>query len=397
MFSAKAEIAEPLKSLRQIRIRYERNMESALQAAGDYLLVKSQELVPVDTGALKGSGSSHQAPESQSGFGTVWIVGYGRGLAGYEQHGEVVSYQAKAYSSGVKERKFSRTIPEEGGAVIHGRGGRTRVPMGRSGGSEVKESGPISGKEYPKGGTGQYVHTGAGVSRIGVSGYAVFVHQDLTAHHEVGQAKFLERPARERRPEMAKIVLEEMRKDAPTKRLGPQSKLPLPDIYPHQARAKEHPLSVNAMAHYAKEQEELHRNVGMERVHATQARMLAGGVSGKLRFITGHQFGGERGREWHQLTGAARGRGRGQQALEQAGHAQPLAPYRSREGRRLARSMEQAVRMKREQERSHAWIEQWYQNSGRAESIGPRSGRPQSAAQRASDTRAAARLRSLGL
>lgn len=36
--------------------------------------------------------------------------------------------------------------------------------------------------------------------------YALYVHEDLEAHHPVGQAKYLEQPAREMRKELAVIV-----------------------------------------------------------------------------------------------------------------------------------------------------------------------------------------------
>jgi hypothetical protein len=39
-----------------------------------------------------------------------------------------------------------------------------------------------------------------GASNAKDVGYAVFVHEDLTAHHNVGQAKFLEVPLDRRRP-----------------------------------------------------------------------------------------------------------------------------------------------------------------------------------------------------
>lgn len=43
--------------------------------------------------------------------------------------------------------------------------------------------------------------------------YAVFVHENLEARHKKGkQAKFLEQPAREKRPEMAAIIEKEMRR-----------------------------------------------------------------------------------------------------------------------------------------------------------------------------------------
>lgn len=42
--------------------------------------------------------------------------------------------------------------------------------------------------------------------------YAVFVHENLEAHHHVGEAKFLERPARELSPELGKIVAQALAK-----------------------------------------------------------------------------------------------------------------------------------------------------------------------------------------
>lgn len=42
--------------------------------------------------------------------------------------------------------------------------------------------------------------------------YALFVHENLTAHHDVGQAKFLETVLTSRRNEILKIVADELRK-----------------------------------------------------------------------------------------------------------------------------------------------------------------------------------------
>ena len=36
--------------------------------------------------------------------------------------------------------------------------------------------------------------------------YAIFVHENLTAHHPVGQAKFLEEPARTFQPQMRAVI-----------------------------------------------------------------------------------------------------------------------------------------------------------------------------------------------
>ncbi len=56
---------------------------------------------------------------------------------------------------------------------------------------------------------------GSGVNTAAVVGYtqayAVVVHEDLEAHHPVGEAKYLERPARELAPELAAIIAAEAR------------------------------------------------------------------------------------------------------------------------------------------------------------------------------------------
>lgn len=41
--------------------------------------------------------------------------------------------------------------------------------------------------------------------------YAIYVHENLTAHHNVGQAKFLEQPARTTQNQLADLVKREMR------------------------------------------------------------------------------------------------------------------------------------------------------------------------------------------
>lgn len=42
--------------------------------------------------------------------------------------------------------------------------------------------------------------------------YALYVHENMNAHHPVGQAKFLEQPARELRPHMQAMVVKNMRR-----------------------------------------------------------------------------------------------------------------------------------------------------------------------------------------
>jgi hypothetical protein len=46
------------------------------------------------------------------------------------------------------------------------------------------------------------------------SAYAIFVHEDLQAHHTNGRAKFLEDPARRLSPDLARIVREALAKGA---------------------------------------------------------------------------------------------------------------------------------------------------------------------------------------
>lgn len=65
--------------------------------------------------------------------------------------------------------------------------------------------------------SGQVSVTGKGYETLvevayGSSGayYAIYVHEDMNVYHPNGQAKFLEQPARERRPELREIVREEV-------------------------------------------------------------------------------------------------------------------------------------------------------------------------------------------
>jgi len=44
--------------------------------------------------------------------------------------------------------------------------------------------------------------------------YAVYVHEDLTANHPVGQAKFLEEPARQLQKVFSKMILQALRRKA---------------------------------------------------------------------------------------------------------------------------------------------------------------------------------------
>ncbi len=49
---------------------------------------------------------------------------------------------------------------------------------------------------------------------VGYAGasYGIFVHENLEAHHTVGQAKFLEQPARENRDKYAQLVVDQLKK-----------------------------------------------------------------------------------------------------------------------------------------------------------------------------------------
>jgi len=51
--------------------------------------------------------------------------------------------------------------------------------------------------------------------RVGyTANYAVYVHENMEARHTVGQAKYLEKPAREMKPEFRRIIEDSMRKGA---------------------------------------------------------------------------------------------------------------------------------------------------------------------------------------
>jgi hypothetical protein len=44
--------------------------------------------------------------------------------------------------------------------------------------------------------------------RVGyTAGYALYVHENLKAHHPVGQAKFLEQPARQKQTEIKDVIV----------------------------------------------------------------------------------------------------------------------------------------------------------------------------------------------
>lgn len=62
--------------------------------------------------------------------------------------------------------------------------------------------------------TGQRARAGFGSDVIVgyEANYAVHVHENLQAHHENGQAKFLEQPAREKRPQITEIIIDAMHK-----------------------------------------------------------------------------------------------------------------------------------------------------------------------------------------
>ena len=59
-------------------------------------------------------------------------------------------------------------------------------------------------------------HEGTGVDtevEVGyVAEYAVYVHEDLFAHHNVGQAKFLEQPMRDHKDDVTRIVQDEVKR-----------------------------------------------------------------------------------------------------------------------------------------------------------------------------------------
>jgi CRISPR/Cas system-associated exonuclease Cas4 (RecB family) len=59
-----------------------------------------------------------------------------------------------------------------------------------------------------KRGMGKYLKDGKRVVvAVGFTqAYAIYVHEDMEAHHPVGQAKYLEQPARELRQDLGNIV-----------------------------------------------------------------------------------------------------------------------------------------------------------------------------------------------
>lgn len=118
----------------------------ALYKEGEELRTDSLPLVPVDTGALRGT-AFVSLIEGENEVSVV--VGYG-GPAG----------------AGVAVSSESKVSTKTGKTIV------TR-----------KDS---SGKK---------------LASYDV-GYAVFVHENLEAHHEVGQAKYLEQPYNERKPGM---------------------------------------------------------------------------------------------------------------------------------------------------------------------------------------------------
>lgn len=66
-------VADLVKALEKVNLNTKAGFEAGLGDAGDYLLEKSQAVVPVDTGALKESGF---VESEGSGYGTVVTVGY---------------------------------------------------------------------------------------------------------------------------------------------------------------------------------------------------------------------------------------------------------------------------------------------------------------------------------
>ena len=125
--------------------------------AGLFLQAKSQKMVPVDTGALKASAYTrlNNAPIVVTGSGTI----------------EPSSFAAKIWGgiTGAYNRVFGKKGKQPAG--------QTRMTF-----------------------------------EVGYTqNYAVFVHENLTAKHPVGQAKYLEEPARMHRSEMLKLVEEEVK------------------------------------------------------------------------------------------------------------------------------------------------------------------------------------------
>jgi len=76
--------------------------------------------------------------------------------------------------------------------------------------------------------------------------YAIYVHENLKAKHRVGQAKFLEEPARELRRTLAKIVVTAVEKGA-----GIQEALDLAALRLQREAQKKTPVDTGALKNSA--------------------------------------------------------------------------------------------------------------------------------------------------
>ena len=147
-------IVEAEKKLLDLRSKKVAGFTTGLAKAGYFLLSKSQELVPVDTGALKSSA-----------------------------YVKVNGQEIKDSESGI----ISRTL-----GIISGWLSKLRRK-------------PVSDSEIAS----PPIELEVGYTQH----YAIYVHENLEANHpNGGEAKFLEKPAREYRGQMKDIVLKEVEK-----------------------------------------------------------------------------------------------------------------------------------------------------------------------------------------
>lgn len=108
----------------KVKKKHERGFEAGAKQAGRFLLARSKELVPVDTGLLKSTGVMLAEGE---GFNTVVTVSYGSPEAHYALYVHEDMNAAHAYPT---QAKFLEQ-PAEQYAMEMGEMVRTRMERGR--------------------------------------------------------------------------------------------------------------------------------------------------------------------------------------------------------------------------------------------------------------------------
>jgi len=142
------------------------------------------------------------------------VVGQRRGLFGFRSLGGGPTIQVEGIENTV--RLVQELGKENKKALRKGMEKAGRFLLARS-----KELVPVATGKLKRSGQSKVLNDSSGMPRYIVSyatPYALYVHEDLDAFHEVGQAKFLEKPAREYRLTLIHMIKEEVRKS--TRRVG---------------------------------------------------------------------------------------------------------------------------------------------------------------------------------